>query len=93
VLLLDEATSQLDAVSERTLLDSVAPEARSRVVLAVTHQLSVAAAADQVVLLDEGGVRAIGQHAALLSSDPVYRELASVLLPGVITSWERSMGD
>lgn len=77
VLLLDEATSQLDAVSERTLLDSLAREAHSRVVLAATHRVSVAAKADQIVLLIEGGVRAVGQHTALLRSDPVYRELAS----------------
>ncbi|MCO5991913.1 ABC transporter ATP-binding protein [Actinoallomurus rhizosphaericola] len=77
VLLLDEATSQLDAVSERTLLDSLAREADSRVVLAATHRVSVAAKADQIVLLIEGGVRAVGPHAALLRSDPVYRELAS----------------
>ncbi|MCO5970833.1 ABC transporter ATP-binding protein [Actinoallomurus soli] len=77
VLLLDEATSQLDAVSERTLLESLAREAQSRVVLAATHRVSVAAKADQIVLLIEGGVRAVGRHAALLRSDPVYRELAS----------------
>jgi ABC-type multidrug transport system fused ATPase/permease subunit len=81
VLLLDEATSQLDAVSERTLLDSLAREAHSRVVLAATHRVSVAAMADQIVLLIEGEVRAIGQHAALLRSDPIYRELASAPLP------------
>ncbi|WP_197696334.1 ABC transporter ATP-binding protein [Nocardia terpenica] len=78
VLLLDEATSQLDVVSERTLLDSVAHQALSRVVLAVTHRFSVAAEADQVVLLDAGGVRSVGSHSALLDSDPVYRELAAV---------------
>ncbi|MFI5777618.1 ABC transporter ATP-binding protein [Nocardia sp. NPDC051570] len=78
VLLLDEATSQLDVVSERILLDSVAHQALSRVVVAVTHRFSVAAEADQVVLLDEGGVRAIGPHSILLDSDPVYRELAAV---------------
>ncbi|MGH7867543.1 MAG: ABC transporter ATP-binding protein, partial [Candidatus Dormibacteraceae bacterium] len=77
VLLLDEATSQLDAVSEHTLLESVAREALSGVVLAVTHRLSVAAEADQVVLLDQGGVRATGKHVELLESDAVYRELAS----------------
>lgn len=82
VLLLDEATSQLDAVSERTLLDSLAREADSRVVLAATHRVSVAAEADQIVLLIEGGVRAVGHHTALLRSDPVYRELASAPLLG-----------
>lgn len=82
VLLLDEATSQLDAVSERTLLDSLARESHSRVVLAATHRVSVAAKADQIVLLIEGGVRAVGRHTALLRSDPVYRELASAPMLG-----------
>lgn len=90
VLLLDEATSQLDAISERTLLESLAREAHSRVVLAATHRVSVAAKADQIVLLMEGGVRAVGRHTTLLRSDPVYRELASVpgwddQEPGTIT--------
>ncbi|WAL63848.1 ABC transporter ATP-binding protein [Amycolatopsis cynarae] len=78
VLLLDEATSQLDAVSERTLLDSVAHQARTRTVIAATHRLSVAATADQVVLLANGRVRSIGLHDELIRGDRLYRELASV---------------
>jgi ABC-type multidrug transport system fused ATPase/permease subunit len=78
VLLLDEATSQLDAVSERTLLESVTKYARSRVVVAVTHRMAVAAEADQVVLLDAEGVRAVGKHDALLRSDARYRLLAAM---------------
>jgi ABC-type multidrug transport system fused ATPase/permease subunit len=69
VLLLDEATSQLDTVSERTLLESVTHYARSRVVVAVTHRMAVAAEADQVVLFDADGVHVVGKH-ALLQSDP-----------------------
>lgn len=82
VLLLDEATAQLDAASERILLDSLVREAHSRVVLAVTHRVSVAAMADQIVLLNDGGVRAVGPHLALLRSDPVYRELAAAPCSG-----------
>lgn len=66
VLLLDEATSQLDAVSERILLASLAHEARSRIVIAVAHRLSAAVEADQVVLLEQGRVRAVGRHDELL---------------------------
>jgi ABC-type multidrug transport system fused ATPase/permease subunit len=77
VLLLDEATSQLDAVSERTVLDSLAHVARGRIVLAVTHRRSVAAEADQVIVLDGGTVHAVGRHQHLLRSDPLYRELVA----------------
>ncbi|GAA4535684.1 ABC transporter ATP-binding protein [Amycolatopsis samaneae] len=87
VLLLDEATSQLDAISERVLLDSLAHQARDRIVLAVTHRLSVAAEADRLVLLEDGQVRAVGRHEDLLRSDPVYRELVDA--PGTRANGER----
>ncbi|GGM70483.1 putative ABC transporter ATP-binding protein [Longimycelium tulufanense] len=77
VLLLDEATAQLDAISERTLLDSLAHQSHERTVLAITHRLSVAAEADQLVLLDEGRVRAVGRHDDLLTADSMYRELVT----------------
>ena len=76
VLLLDEATSQLDAVSERTLLDSVAHEARTSTVIAATHRLSVATAADRIILLADGRVRATGRHGELVHHDRLYRALA-----------------
>ncbi|MYW90023.1 ABC transporter ATP-binding protein [Amycolatopsis rubida] len=77
VLLLDEATSQLDADSEETLLRTIAEQARVRIVLAVSHRMTVASQADLVIVLDESGVRAAGSHRELLRSDPLYRRLAS----------------
>ncbi len=78
VLLLDEATSQLDVVSERTLLESLANQARNRAVIAVTHRLSVALVADQVLLIDGGRVRAAGSHAELMATDEMYRDLVEL---------------
>jgi ABC-type multidrug transport system fused ATPase/permease subunit len=75
VLLLDEATGQLDPVSERRLLDSLARTARSRVILAVTHRLAAAVEADQVVVLEGGRVRATGSHSDLLRTEPAYQDL------------------
>ncbi|MFD6043497.1 ATP-binding cassette domain-containing protein [Streptomyces koyangensis] len=70
LLILDDATSSLDTVTahlvDRTLTE--APGTR----LTITHRLSVAARADQVVWLDGGRVRGIGPHAALWR-DPAYR--------------------
>ncbi|MFZ4138706.1 ATP-binding cassette domain-containing protein [Streptomyces koyangensis] len=70
LLILDDATSSLDTVTahlvDRTLTE--APGTR----LTITHRLSVAARADQVVWLDGGRVRGIGPHAALWRN-PAYR--------------------
>jgi ATP-binding cassette subfamily C protein len=77
LLLLDEATSQLDAVNELALRDVVTEVSRDVTVLVVAHRLSTVTLADRIVVMDAGGVRAVGTHAELVASDPLYGELAA----------------
>ncbi|HEX6873513.1 MAG TPA: ABC transporter ATP-binding protein [Micromonosporaceae bacterium] len=77
LLLLDEATSQLDAVNEAALRATVADIARTTTVLVVAHRLSTVTMADRIVVMDAGQVRAVGRHADLVASDPLYAELAA----------------
>ncbi|MEU0284219.1 ABC transporter ATP-binding protein [Streptomyces sp. NPDC006147] len=77
LLLLDEATSQLDAVNEAALRDTVADVARTTTVLVVAHRLSTVTAADRIVVMDAGRVRATGTHRELVAADPLYAELAA----------------
>ncbi|MDN5919605.1 MAG: ABC transporter ATP-binding protein/permease [Pseudonocardia sp.] len=80
VLLLDEATSQLDARNEQALRDLVASVAGSCTVLLIAHRLSTVTAADQIVVLDAGRVRAAGRHEELLDGDDLYLDLATTQL-------------
>lgn len=75
LLLLDEATSQLDADSAALLSRTVAKIAERRAVLVIAHQLGAAVAADQVLVLDDGRIRARGTHRELSQSDELYRRL------------------
>jgi ABC-type multidrug transport system fused ATPase/permease subunit len=80
LLLLDEASSQLDAVNEMALRDAVAGAAAQRAVVVIAHRLSTVVAADRIVVLDGGRVRAAGTHAELVEGDELYRELAATQL-------------
>ncbi|MFG3255967.1 ABC transporter ATP-binding protein [Streptomyces sp. NPDC048172] len=84
LLLLDEATSQLDAANELALREVVAEAARTTTVLVVAHRLSTVTAADRIVVMEAGRVRATGTHEELVAADPLYGELAAtqLLTPG-----------
>jgi ABC-type multidrug transport system fused ATPase/permease subunit len=77
LLLLDEVTSHLDAVNEAALRETIAETARTTTVLVIAHRLSTVTAADRIVVMDSGKVRAVGRHAELVTTDPLYGELAA----------------
>nr|WP_241028629.1 ABC transporter ATP-binding protein [Streptomyces verrucosisporus] len=80
LLLLDEVTSQLDAVNEEALREVVMELAAETTVLAIAHRLSTVVRSDRIVVMEEGRVRAVGSHADLLRSDPLYAGLAATQL-------------
>lgn len=74
VLVLDEPTTAVDAVTEQRIGAGLAGLRRERATLLLTTSPALLAAADRVVHVVDGRVRATGTHAALLD-DPSYREL------------------
>ncbi|MBV9506625.1 MAG: ABC transporter ATP-binding protein [Acidobacteriia bacterium] len=54
VLVLDEPTAALDAETEREIVESLAAVLRGRTAILITHRASLAAIADQVIMLNRG---------------------------------------
>lgn len=79
VLLLDEATAQLDGLTEAAVQDAIRRVAATGAVVTIAHRLSTVVDADRIVLMEAGGVRAIGTHAELLAGDQLYRDLVAAL--------------
>jgi ATP-binding cassette subfamily B protein len=72
LIVLDDATSNVDVVTEERITTALRDAMRTRTRLVVAHRVASARAADLVVWLDNGRVRAVAPHANL-ASDPDYR--------------------
>jgi len=75
VLILDDATSAIDPTKEHEIRDALGEAMRSRTTIVIAHRPATIALASRVVLLDEGGIAAIGTHSELLSTNARYREV------------------
>ncbi|MDO5738434.1 MAG: ABC transporter ATP-binding protein [Eubacteriales bacterium] len=81
-LLLDEATSNLDSEAEYEVMSVLSELANNRTTICVAHRLSTVRNADQIIVLDQGEIKAVGKHAELMENCSLYRELVNVeLLP------------
>jgi ATP-binding cassette subfamily B protein len=78
ILLLDEATSSLDAESERLVQAALNVLMRGRTTLVIAHRLSTVLRADRIVVLQAGRIVAVGRHAELMRSSPLYAKLAAL---------------
>ena len=74
VLLLDDATSSLDAETEKRLYAEL-KNAGVPIVIQVAQRIVGLLDAEQIVLLHEGRVEAIGTHAELLKTSERYRAI------------------
>lgn len=76
ILLLDDCLSAVDARTESEILANLRDVIRGRTTLLVTHRVSAAKLADEVVVLVDGRVAEQGTPAALLASDGPFARLA-----------------
>ncbi|GAD61692.1 ABC transporter transmembrane domain-containing protein [Aquipseudomonas alcaligenes] len=78
ILLLDEATSALDAESEHLIQQALPELMRGRTTLVIAHRLATVKNADRIAVIDRGRLQAIGSHAELVLSNPLYARLAEL---------------
>ena len=76
ILLLDESTSSLDGPNELLMKEAIDKVSVDRTLVVIAHRLATVVDSDQIVVLKQGMVEAIGTHEQLLESSTLYKNLA-----------------
>ncbi len=74
ILILDEATSALDNESERYIQESLDKLAKGRTTITIAHRLSTILGADEIIVLDEDGIKERGKHKELIQKGGLYEK-------------------
>ena len=75
VVILDEATAYTDPENEALVQRSVAKLIQGKTLIVIAHRLSTIVSADQIIVINDGGVEACGTQEELLSNCTLYRDM------------------
>ncbi len=75
VVILDEATAYTDPENEALVQRSVAKLVKGKTLIVIAHRLSTIASADQIIVINDGNVEAVGTQEELLTGCRLYNDM------------------
>lgn len=75
ILLLDDCLSAVDTETEEQILNNLVEISKNKTTIIVSHRVSSAKNADQIIIIEEGKIIQQGSHNQLLNQDGYYKEL------------------
>ena len=75
ILLFDDSLSAVDTETEEEILSNLGKLSKDKTTIIVSHRISSAKNATNIIILDEGQIIQQGTHAQLIGEDGYYQEL------------------
>ncbi len=75
IYIFDDSFSALDYKTDANLRAALKDETKQATVVIVAQRVSTVVDADQIIVVENGGIAGIGTHAELLEHNQVYREI------------------
>ena len=75
IVVLDEATAYADAENEARIQKAFSKLSEGKTVIMIAHRLKTIQNADNILVMNEGKLEAIGNHEELLQKCKLYRDM------------------
>ena len=75
ILILDDSTSAVDTATEAQIRRALKEELPQTTKIIIAQRISSVREADMIVVMDNGAITGIGDHASLLENNEAYREI------------------
>ncbi|MGK7947310.1 MAG: ABC transporter ATP-binding protein [Xenococcaceae cyanobacterium] len=75
ILILDDALSSVDNQTATQILSNLSTERDKKTVIFISHQLSAAATADRLLVMEQGQIVQTGTHQELVETTGLYKDL------------------
>ncbi|WP_421655750.1 ABC transporter ATP-binding protein [Leptothermofonsia sp. ETS-13] len=75
ILILDDALSSVDNQTAIQILKNLSEGTHRKTVVFISHQLSAAATADRIFVMNRGAIAQVGRHAELIEQPGLYQTL------------------
>lgn len=78
ILLMDEATSSLDTETEFEIQNNISNLKGNYTFITIAHRLATIREADQIILMENGAIKAIGDYEHLLKTSNAFRRMVEL---------------
>ena len=75
ILILDDSTSAVDTKTDKLIRRALKNDLPSMTKIVIAQRISSIEEADQIIVLDNGEINAVGTHEQLLKSNDIYKEV------------------
>ena len=84
ILILDDSTSAVDTATEAKIRESFYSDLKDTTVFIIAQRISSVKDADEILVVDDGEIKGIGNHEELMKTNEIYQEIYNTQQKGVL---------